>query len=66
MKPFSLPEYLRSIEEFWVTTALTLTSGNKLKAARMLGLGRTCLVMKMKKFGMPLKEPCRKPPGMTS
>jgi two-component system response regulator HydG len=45
---FSIPES----EKMTIGRALTSTSGEKGKAARILGIGRTTLYRKMKQYGM--------------
>jgi len=47
-----LPELIREIEMDLIGQALDRTGGVKTKAARLLGLKRTTLIEKMKKFGM--------------
>ncbi len=48
----SLPEVLREFEIGLIKQAILRTHGVKSKAAKLLGLKRTTLVEKMKKFGM--------------
>ena len=43
---------LRDVELSLVSQALELSGGNRSQAARMLGLNRTTLVMKLAKFGI--------------
>ncbi len=47
--PADLPAYLRDLEWSFIERALTETGGNKQAAARMLGLGRTTLVEKIRR-----------------
>jgi DNA-binding NtrC family response regulator len=47
--PVDLPSLLRSLEESYIRLALEQTSGNKKEAARLLGLGRTTLVEKLRR-----------------
>ena len=48
----SLPEVIRKLEIGLINQALSRTNGVKSKAAQLLGLKRTTLVEKMRKFGM--------------
>jgi sigma-54 specific flagellar transcriptional regulator A len=47
--PVDLPSLLRSLEESYIRLALDQTGGNKKEAARLLGLGRTTLVEKLRR-----------------
>ena len=47
--PVDLPSLLRSLEESYIRLALEQTAGNKKEAARLLGLGRTTLVEKLRR-----------------
>jgi sigma-54 dependent transcriptional regulator, flagellar regulatory protein len=47
--PVDLPSLLRSLEESYIRMALDQTGGNKKEAARLLGLGRTTLVEKLRR-----------------
>jgi DNA-binding protein Fis len=49
-KAFNLRMFLRRLEERLLKRALRATYGNKTQAALRLGIGRTALVMKCKKF----------------
>jgi transcriptional regulator with PAS, ATPase and Fis domain len=44
--------YLRRLEERFVRRALLKHRGNKTLAARTLGIGRTALIEKCRKFGL--------------
>jgi sigma-54 specific flagellar transcriptional regulator A len=47
--PVDLPRLLRETEEAYIRMALDQTSGNKKEAARLLGMGRTTLVEKLRR-----------------
>ncbi len=47
--PVDLPGYLRDLEKAYIDEALTQTGGNKKEAARLLGMGRTTLVEKLRR-----------------
>jgi DNA-binding NtrC family response regulator len=47
--PVDLPRLLRETEESYIRLALQQTSGNKKEAARLLGMGRTTLVEKLRR-----------------
>lgn len=55
----NLKNYLSTIEVDAIRQALLITDNNKNKAAELLGLQRTTLVMKMKKYGFILNKPLR-------
>jgi len=48
----SLPSKLEKIEKDAIQNALYETDGNQTLAARRLGIGRTCLIAKMRKLGI--------------
>ena len=48
----SLPEKLERLEKNDIQNALYETDGNQTLAAKRLGIGRTCLIAKMKKLGL--------------
>jgi len=48
----TLPEKLERLEKNDIQNALYETDGNQTLAAKRLGIGRTCLIAKMKKFGL--------------
>ncbi len=48
----SLYDHLESVERELVTRMLTATSGNQSEAARRLGISRTALIDRMKKYGL--------------
>ena len=52
-----LNQMLQDIEIAAITIALKRSNGNCSAAAKMLGLQRTTLVMKRRKYGMHLNEP---------
>jgi sigma-54 dependent transcriptional regulator, flagellar regulatory protein len=47
--PLDLPTYLRDLEKAYIDEALSQTRGNKKEAARLLGMGRTTLVEKLRR-----------------
>jgi sigma-54 dependent transcriptional regulator, flagellar regulatory protein len=47
--PVDLPKLLRETEEAYIQLALHQTAGNKKEAARLLGMGRTTLVEKLRR-----------------
>jgi sigma-54 dependent transcriptional regulator, flagellar regulatory protein len=47
--PVNLPVLLRQLEEAYIAKALARTGGNKKEAARLLGMGRTTLVEKLRR-----------------
>jgi sigma-54 specific flagellar transcriptional regulator A len=47
--PIDLPKLLRETEEAYIRLALEQSSGNKKEAARLLGMGRTTLVEKLRR-----------------
>jgi sigma-54 specific flagellar transcriptional regulator A len=47
--PVDLPRLLRELEDAYIGKALTTTGGNKKEAARLLGMGRTTLVEKLRR-----------------
>lgn len=53
---YNLPEELASIEKDRIIQALENTNGNQKKAAELLKIGRTCLIAKMKKYGLVYSE----------
>lgn len=48
----TLPSKLEKIEKTDIQNALYETDGNQTLAAKRLGIGRTCLIAKMKKLGL--------------
>lgn len=48
----TLPSKLEKVEKDTIQNALYECDGNQTLAARKLGVGRTCLIAKMKKFGL--------------
>jgi sigma-54 specific flagellar transcriptional regulator A len=47
--PVDLPTMLREIENAYINAALTQTRSNKKEAAKLLGMGRTTLVEKLRR-----------------
>jgi len=48
----SLPDRLERLERNEIQNALYETDGNQTLAAKRLGIGRTCLIAKMRKLGL--------------
>jgi sigma-54 dependent transcriptional regulator, flagellar regulatory protein len=55
--PVDLPNLLRTLEDFYIRTALEQSGGNKKEAARLLGLGRTTLVEKLRRRAAEVSAP---------
>ena len=55
--PVNLPVLLRELEEAYIAKALARTGGNKKEAARLLGLGRTTLVEKLRRRNSDTSSP---------
>jgi DNA-binding NtrC family response regulator len=53
----TLIQKVMELEISEIKGAIEATKNNKSQAARLLGLNRTCLVTKMKKYGFPLNPP---------
>lgn len=53
---FNLPNFLADLEIRYIEFALAESSGCKAEAARKLGLNRTTLVEKMRKYGFTLNK----------
>lgn len=51
---FSLNAAVRALETRLIAQALDRAGGSKAKAARLLGINRTTLVMMLKRFTLPL------------
>lgn len=49
---YTLPEKVEQLEKTDIQNALYETDGNQTLAAKRLGIGRTCLIAKMKKLGL--------------
>jgi two-component system response regulator AtoC len=56
----NLPLILETLEKRLLLEALAATGGIKHHAAAILGINRTTLVMKMKKYDMPLLPPAQR------
>jgi sigma-54 dependent transcriptional regulator, flagellar regulatory protein len=50
--PVDLPTLLRELEDAYIRAALAQTRSNKKEAAKLLGLGRTTLVEKLRRRNM--------------
>ncbi len=50
--PVDLPTLLRELEDAYIRAALEQTRSNKKEAAKLLGLGRTTLVEKLRRRNM--------------
>lgn len=59
-EPLNLPATMRDVERWAVTSALREAEGNKTQAAFLLGLNRTTLIEKMRKFSMTLQKPTKR------
>ena len=55
--PVDLPKLLQTLEEFYIRAALEQSGGNKKEAARLLGLGRTTLVEKLRRRAADVSAP---------
>ena len=55
--PVDLPNLLRTLEDFYIRTALEQSGGNKKEAARLLGVGRTTLVEKLRRRAADVSAP---------
>ena len=49
---YTLPDKIERLEKNDIQNALYETDGNQTLAAKKLGIGRTCLIAKMKKLGL--------------
>ena len=54
--PLDLPTMLRELENAYLDAALEQTGGNKKEAARLLGMGRTTLVEKLRRRGADVSK----------
>jgi len=52
--PVDLPVLLRELEDAYIKAALAQTHSNKKEAAKLLGLGRTTLVEKLRRRNLAL------------
>jgi DNA-binding NtrC family response regulator len=55
--PVDLPNLLRMLEDSYIRIALEQSGGNKKEAARLLGLGRTTLVEKLRRRAADVSAP---------
>jgi sigma-54 dependent transcriptional regulator, flagellar regulatory protein len=55
--PVDLPTMLREIENTYINAALAQTRSNKKEAAKLLGMGRTTLVEKLRRRSMAASRP---------
>jgi len=55
--PVDLPTLLHTLEDFYIRAALEQSGGNKKEAARLLGLGRTTLVEKLRRRAADVSAP---------
>jgi sigma-54 specific flagellar transcriptional regulator A len=55
--PVDLPTLLRTLEDSYIRLALEQAGGNKKEAARLLGLGRTTLVEKLRRRAADVSAP---------
>jgi sigma-54 specific flagellar transcriptional regulator A len=55
--PVDLPSMLRQIETAYINAALAQTRSNKKEAAKLLGMGRTTLVEKLRRRSQAASRP---------
>lgn len=55
-KDYNLTKELEDLEKDRIKQALDNAKGNQTKAAEILKIGRTCLIAKMKKYGLVYSE----------
>lgn len=53
---YNLTKELEDLEKDRIVQALNNAKGNQTKAAEILKIGRTCLIAKMKKYGLVYSE----------
>jgi DNA-binding NtrC family response regulator len=58
-----LVDAIESLEKAITLDALARTQGNCAQAAKLLGVNRTTLVQRRKKYGFPLAIPCGQGPA---
>jgi sigma-54 specific flagellar transcriptional regulator A len=54
--PVDLPSMLRQLEDAYIRAALTRTQFNKKEAAKLLGMGRTTLVEKLRRRNLAARS----------
>ena len=54
--PVALPTMLRELEDAYIRAALTRTQFNKKEAAKLLGMGRTTLVEKLRRRNLAARS----------
>ena len=54
--PVDLPTMLRQLEDAYIRAALTRTQFNKKEAAKLLGMGRTTLVEKLRRRNLAARS----------
>jgi len=54
--PVDLPTMLRELEDAYIKAALTRTQFNKKEAAKLLGMGRTTLVEKLRRRNLAARS----------
>ena len=54
--PVDLPSMLRELEDAYIRAALTRTQFNKKEAAKLLGMGRTTLVEKLRRRNLAARS----------
>jgi sigma-54 specific flagellar transcriptional regulator A len=54
--PVDLPTLLRQLEDAYIRAALTRTQYNKKEAAKLLGMGRTTLVEKLRRRNLAARS----------
>ena len=55
--PVDLPTLLRNLEDAYIKAALARTQFNKKEAAKLLGMGRTTLVEKLRRRSLAARSP---------
>jgi DNA-binding NtrC family response regulator len=61
--PVDLPTLLRELEDAYIRAALTQTRFNKKEAAKLLGMGRTTLVEKLRRRSLAANRSSSEPGG---
>ena len=64
--PIDLPTMLRDLENRYINAALAQTGSNKKEAAKLLGMGRTTLVEKLRRRSSDSRQPGPEPEAVES
>jgi len=64
--PIDLPTMLRDLENRYINAALAQTGSNKKEAAKLLGMGRTTLVEKLRRRSSDPRQPGTEPEAVES